>query len=266
MFRQNLCEIFYMELIASKTFSPAVILNEVKDLLRRNKEILRCAQNDILEITRYEFMGLRGNNFFMQGINRVMGFTLIETIVAVALLLAVVLGPIALIGDALSSAAFSRNTLIANYLAQEGIEFVREIRDNNVICATLDGDVTQWNEAPGLGGVMKGYYEISVPVVTLTCGGSSILTPQIIERASLAACNTPFLVTAAGVYNYTLGTATSFSRCVYICTPPAVAPCGAPEDAGIPAVDQMFIYSRVSWTEHGVSKSLSLRNRLYAWK
>ena len=45
-----------MELIASKFFFPAVILNEVKDLLQRNKEILRYAQNDILEITHYEFM------------------------------------------------------------------------------------------------------------------------------------------------------------------------------------------------------------------
>ncbi|GEM_PF-445615 len=206
------------------------------------------------------------SDFFIQYIGRVPGFTLIETIVAVALLLAVVLGPIALITDALSSAAFSRNNLIANNLAQEGIEFVREIRDNNILCATLDGGVTQWNQTPGLGGPMQGYYEISVPLVTLTCGGSSISTPQVIQRASLAACNTPFLINAANTYNYTAGTPTTFTRCISICSPPSVAPCGVSADGDIPASDQLQIFSVVSWTERGVSKSLTLSDRLYAWK
>ena len=43
------------ELVASKTPFPAVILNEVKDLLQQNEEILRYAQNDIWELTHYEF-------------------------------------------------------------------------------------------------------------------------------------------------------------------------------------------------------------------
>ena len=46
---------FDNELVASKTPFPAVILNEVKDLLQQNEEILRYAQNDIWELTHYEF-------------------------------------------------------------------------------------------------------------------------------------------------------------------------------------------------------------------
>ena len=59
------------------------------------------------------------------------GFTLLETIISVAILAAMVVGSLTLISKSMQSAFISQNRLIASYLAQEGIELVRNVRDSN---------------------------------------------------------------------------------------------------------------------------------------
>lgn len=61
------------------------------------------------------------------------GFTLIESIIAIAILtsgIIVIYGVFYNISDQVSSTSYN---LIASYLAQEGIEVIRNIRDNNWI-------------------------------------------------------------------------------------------------------------------------------------
>ena len=58
-------------------------------------------------------------------------FSLIETIVAISILTIGILGISFLISSQIASIHFSENKLIAAYLAQEGIEIVRNIRDTN---------------------------------------------------------------------------------------------------------------------------------------
>src|SRR3989344_3040419 len=67
------------------------------------------------------------------------GFTLLETIVALAVITAAVVGPVVLITSGLISFGFAKNKLIALNLAQEGLELVRAIRENNVLCEALKG-------------------------------------------------------------------------------------------------------------------------------
>ena len=59
------------------------------------------------------------------------GFTLIETIGAISILLVGIVGTYAMVRQSLSSSIFSRSHLIASYLGQEGIAIVRNIRDTN---------------------------------------------------------------------------------------------------------------------------------------
>lgn len=199
------------------------------------------------------------------------GFTLLETLVAVAVLLAAIVGPVALIGHALSSGSFSKNSVIAHNLAQEGIELFRAIRDNNVLCAK-QGGATEWNTDPHPGGgppTLRDYYTVGVlRTTTLACGASSINTPRPTNRNS-STCATPILLNASGVYNYISGTPTIFSRCMRVCSPPDVPPCSAPLDVDpplIPSSDQMEIVSTVSWQERGAQKSVILTDRLYNWQ
>ena len=198
------------------------------------------------------------------------GFTLVETLVAIALLLAVLVGPITLIAQSLFSTSFSRNNLIANNLAQEGIELIRAVRDNNILCVTRGGTMA-WDDNPnGPPPKLLGHYELDpTQSMNLTCGTDLISTPRPVRRNPASTCNTPILVNNDGEYNYLVGTPTGFTRCVQVCSPPNSAPCSAVADTAVPAIpfnDQMEIISIVSWIERGAAKSVTLTDRLYRWQ
>lgn len=60
------------------------------------------------------------------------GFTLVETIVAVTILITAITGPMVLAASSLRATRDARNELIATHLAEESIEILHNIRDNNV--------------------------------------------------------------------------------------------------------------------------------------
>lgn len=65
----------------------------------------------------------------------VCGFTLIETMVAITILTLAVSGAFFTANSSLVAANIARDQLTASYLAQEGIEYVRMLRDNAYLAA-----------------------------------------------------------------------------------------------------------------------------------
>jgi hypothetical protein len=63
----------------------------------------------------------------------VQGFTLVETVVAILLLMIAIVGPIGLAQRSLTSAFQAQNKITATYLAQDAIEFIKNARDTNII-------------------------------------------------------------------------------------------------------------------------------------
>lgn len=61
------------------------------------------------------------------------GFTLLEALVATSILMVAVAAPITIAQKGLSSAVYSKNQLIASYLAQDVIEYIKNKRDENVL-------------------------------------------------------------------------------------------------------------------------------------
>ena len=61
------------------------------------------------------------------------GFTLVETLVGMTVLIIAVTGTLSIISRNVSSAAIAKESVTAFYLAQEAIEYVRGVRDNNAI-------------------------------------------------------------------------------------------------------------------------------------
>ncbi|MDO8729314.1 MAG: prepilin-type N-terminal cleavage/methylation domain-containing protein [bacterium] len=59
------------------------------------------------------------------------GFTIVESLVAITILVLVVTGVASAIQTGISSYIFSKDQIIAFYLAQEGFEQIRNIRDEN---------------------------------------------------------------------------------------------------------------------------------------
>ena len=69
----------------------------------------------------------------MMKINKQKGFTIIESLIAISILVAAVTGATVAIQSGISSYTFSKDQIVAFYLAQEGFEQVRNIRDENAL-------------------------------------------------------------------------------------------------------------------------------------
>jgi Tfp pilus assembly protein PilV len=61
------------------------------------------------------------------------GFTLVEVLVAISLLLLVIIGPMQILSRANNSSAYANEQVIAWFLAQEGLELAQQGRDNFLI-------------------------------------------------------------------------------------------------------------------------------------
>ena len=60
------------------------------------------------------------------------GFTIVETLVAIAVLMIAIAGPLVVASKGLTAAVYARDQVIASNLAQESMEKIRNIKDNNV--------------------------------------------------------------------------------------------------------------------------------------
>ncbi len=60
------------------------------------------------------------------------GFTIVETLVAVAILMIAVAGPLVVATKGLTAALASKDQMIASYLAQDTMETIKNVRDNNL--------------------------------------------------------------------------------------------------------------------------------------
>lgn len=65
--------------------------------------------------------------------NTTRGFTLVETMVAIAVLTTSIVGPMYVLQQGVVGSYAARDRLIASGLAQEGVEFVHGLRDNNYL-------------------------------------------------------------------------------------------------------------------------------------
>lgn len=64
---------------------------------------------------------------------KITGFSLIETLVAITVLIGAIVGPLTLASQGIKAASLFKNQLIASNLAQEGMELVHAKRDSNIL-------------------------------------------------------------------------------------------------------------------------------------
>lgn len=119
-----------------------------------------------------------------------LGFTLIETIVATGVIVTALVSSLALINSSLVLASNFQDRLIASNLAAEGIEVVRNMRDNNWL------QNLAWNN-----GLSDGDYNIAYNSLSLTSYSD---TPLKLDSSN-------------GVYDYSAGSdQTIFKRRISI--------------------------------------------------
>lgn len=137
------------------------------------------------------------------------GFTLIEALVAVTILTIAVVGPLYTASRAIVAAQSARDQLTASYLAQEGIEYARAVRDDNFLAAYYAGTGNAWN--------------------------------NFLSQCSGNACVPPIVSSAFG----------NFTRSV--------------EVAPVSSTDAR-VTSRVSWSFHGTTHTVTIYDHLTPWQ
>lgn len=162
------------------------------------------------------------------------GFSLIETMVAITVLVMVITGPITLAANSLKSASVARNNFIAANLAQEGVELIRLYRTNNVIQGRswLD-DILPPGPSECVSGL--GCYIDSKTVTLGKCTGVSC---PVLRIDSL------------GMYNYSTGTNTIFIRTIHINTINA---------------DTVRVTVTINWNERFGDQSVVLEEIMHNW-
>lgn len=68
------------------------------------------------------------------------GFTIVETLVAITILMIAIAGPLTIAQKGLLASSYARDQMIASFLAQDGLEYAKNVRDNNL----RNRDVIDW--------------------------------------------------------------------------------------------------------------------------
>lgn len=160
-------------------------------------------------------------------------FSLLEVVVSITVFLAAMIGVIGLLSFNIVNAALLRNKLIAANLAQEGIEIVRNIRDNNFLQREA-GNYIAWDYRLGAGSYRADYS----------------------SQALLAFSNIPLnFHSSAGLYDYSNmppsdTVASIFYRRISIDNINS---------------DEIKVEVAMTWKERGKDRSLSAEVHLFNW-
>lgn len=65
--------------------------------------------------------------------NKKRGFTLVETLTAITILLLSITGPMILAKQGIVSSRLAKKQIVASFLSQEAIEYIRNVRDSNIM-------------------------------------------------------------------------------------------------------------------------------------
>lgn len=76
---------------------------------------------------------------------RATGFTLVETLVGLLIFTVAVVALMSVLGSGISTTTYAKQKLAAQFLAQEGIECVRNVRDTNVLYNPSGSLAGGWN-------------------------------------------------------------------------------------------------------------------------
>jgi len=78
------------------------------------------------------------------------GFSLVETLVAIAILLIVIVGPMSIATNAANSTSFANQQIMAYFLAQEGLELAQKGRDDFLLASfdagNAEGSDVAWDD------------------------------------------------------------------------------------------------------------------------
>jgi len=175
------------------------------------------------------------------------GFSLVESLVAISIFSIAVLTLLLSLGKGLSDTGYVKAKLTAEYLAAEGIEYIRNLRDTYVLYSPGN-----WNSFVGQLGPC-------IPANGCRFDAESIDFEDPdwpIRNMVITACGGTCLElkydSNSGKYNYSSGVDSGFVRKIRMETVPGSS-------------DEKKISSTVSWTQNSGAYSVTFSENLYDW-
>lgn len=171
------------------------------------------------------------------------GFTLVETLVAITVILTAIVGPLYAVQQSLNISRSAREQLIASSLAQEGVEYVRGIRDSNYLRNLAAPGSRNWlSSLDGTAGGTNSY---------ANCITGDCVVDMV--RNTVSRTVTPLNLESTGLYGQTTaGTATVFTRTVRL-------------TAVSGSTTEMIVTVTVTWTTKGQTRTVVITERLHDW-
>lgn len=165
-------------------------------------------------------------------------FTLIETLVAIAILMISVSGPLAIADKALTASLYAKDQSTASFLAQEEMEIVKNVKDNNIV----NNGNSYWI-SQGLASCIGGNYcDMTIP------GGS-------LTKVGCPSSGCKLYVDASDGYtdNNSIGNPTIFSRSLNLSGSGCIAD-GSGSECQVTVI--------VSWNEGTISNAVTLSSEI----
>lgn len=177
------------------------------------------------------------------------GFTLVESLVAIAILTVAILGTFTAVQGSLRSSSMVKDRIIAFYMTQEAMEYIKNIRDENILLSIATPS-TNWLKGLsavstdpcwyGVAGVGQKTCRIDVgaasPNNIVACSGSC----PVLNRSS-----------TTDLLGYTSGTGwvpTNFTRSIQLTNV---------------ANNEVAVTITISWTAKGVTQNFQIKQLLF---
>ena len=168
------------------------------------------------------------------------GFTLVETLVAITVVVTAMVGPLYAVQQSLNASRTAREQLIASSLAQEGVEYVRAIRDSNYLFVLRTSSPRSWLFGlDGTGG--------SVNCIAAACVVDPTQTVNPVSRTI-----GPLYLSPTNLYTQVaiVPTPTIYTRTVLL-TPVSVS--------------EMTVTVVVTWRTKNQTRNVTITERLHNW-
>lgn len=189
------------------------------------------------------------------------GFTLVETLIAITIVTFATTGPLFTASQSITAAEIARDKLVASYLAQEALEYVRAMRDNTYLTAyEFNNTSTAFNtfitgsDQGSITGCKTSWCTFDPSQIMGLDNSNNSLNPAAALNtcSSLASCP-PLWLSGANIYTQQngQGVQTPFTRAL--------------KATDISATDEKIEVS-VSWKFHNVTHTISIIDHLTPWQ
>ena len=173
------------------------------------------------------------------------GFTLIETLVAIAVLLTAIVAPLTIAARSISYTNFARDQIIASYLAFDSLESIIAIRNDNIAHIEDNDPGYKWDDG-------------------IKCSPGDCTIDTFVENVELKNCNEDqdqgnsgcyLFLDSSGIYNHrsesSTNKVTKFQRMITVA------------DVSGSAGEEIKITSRVKFTTGVLTREVSLTLNLF---